>query len=98
MISFYKEAKIATKQSLHSTQIKLCCQKSQKKVQDSFDMVSLNNNSFDVDTCVYYKHRCLVPGMDIYETARYNTSVSKKRAIVMTVWTNQATHVCDTKP
>ena len=99
MIAVYKEAEVAKFELLTSTRTKLGEQKGTKKLQDNFDITTLDNNSFDLDNCAYCKHRFVVPhGLDIHEITRYNSKISKKHNQEMSIWTNLATNKRGPKP
>ena len=62
-------------------------------------MISLNNDSLDVDKCAYCKYRLVVPiGMTIIEITTFNQKVAKEQLHKMKIWSNLPTKKRGVKP
>ena len=73
----HTEADVAINENLHSSRVKLGNQKGYMMIQDSIDLSSLDNNSFDTENCVFYCHIFLMPiGMDINEITQFNAKIT----------------------
>ena len=92
MIEIFKEAEIVDNENIQSTKGKLVSQKGQSCLQDNVDMTSLNDRSFDVNSCAYCKHKFIIPiGLDVHAITRFNSRVNKSHLEKMKEWSNTPT-------